>query len=119
MTFLDAIEQIMKADTLLYNSENSGTIHWLACKRGFLTENCENTTKSNFWNVEIDHDILNKGILSFTEPIVNRSVKIFTLEGKLIFSTTLNGKQLKLPKRTFGIYILQIDELTKKIIINN
>ena len=119
MTFLDAIEQIMKADTLLYNSENSGTIHWLACKRGFLTKNCENTTKSNYWNVEIDYDMLNQGVLSLTQPIVNGSVKIFTLEGKLIFSTILNGKQLKLPKRTFGIYILQIDELTKKLIINN
>ena len=119
MTFLDAIEQIMKADTLLYNSENSGTIHWLACKRGFLTKNCENRTNSDFGNVKIDHYMLHEGILSFSKPIADGSVKIFTLEGKLIFSTILNGKQLKLPKCRFGIYLLQIDEFTKRLIINN
>ena len=39
MTFSNALEQIMKADTLLYNSENSGIINWLACYRGFIIEN--------------------------------------------------------------------------------
>ncbi len=119
MTFSDAIEQIMKADTLLNNAENSGTIHWLACKRGFLTKNCENISKTNIWNLEIDYFMLNQGILSLTEPINNGSVKIFTVEGKLIFSTILNGKELQLPKCRPGLYILQIGTLTKKIILKN
>ena len=119
MTFSDAIEQIMKADTLLNNAENSGTILWLACKRGFLTKNCENISKTNIWNLEIDYSMLNQGILSLTEPINNESVKIFNVEGKLIFSTILNGKELQLPKYSSGIYILQIGTLTKKIILKN
>lgn len=118
MNFSDAFDQIMKADTLMYNSENSEILHWVGCNRGVLTENCENIVEKNISKFNINYTLLNQGILELSHPTLNTSVKIFTLDGKLYFSKILNGKHIKLPDIKQGIYILQIDQFSEKIIIN-
>ena len=57
MSFSNAIEQIMKADTLLYNAANSSIIHWLACNRGFLSASCENKTIKPLDKSKLDYFI--------------------------------------------------------------
>ncbi len=116
MNFSNAIEQIMKADTLLYNSENSGIIHWLACERGFLSKNCDNKTYKPKRRLEIDYLINQQGLLSLNQPIFNTKTQLFNLEGKLLFSKTLTGSQFQLPIYSKGVYILKIGEFSGKLI---
>ena len=115
MTFSNAIEQIMKADTLLYNSENSGIIHWLACNRGFIIENCENKSFTLTNKSRMDYSITQDGFISLNQKVVDVEIQLFSMEGKLIFSDFMTGSQFQLPVLSKGIYILKIDEFSGKI----
>ena len=103
MSFSNAIEQIMKADTLLYNAANSSIIHWLACNRGFLSASCENKTINPLDKSKLDYFITPQGLLCLNHPLFNASIQLFTLEGKLVFSTILNGNQLQHYKSTENV----------------
>ena len=115
MTFSNALEQIMKADTLLYNSENSGIIHWLACNRGFIIENCENKSFTLTNKSRMDYSITQDGFISLNQKVVDVEIQLFSMEGKLIFSDFMTGSQFQLPVLSKGIYILKIDEFSGKI----
>ena len=115
MTFSNALEQIMKADTLLYNSENSGIIHWLACNRGFIIENCENKSFTLTNKSRMDYSITQDGFISLNQKVVDVEIQLFSMEGKLILSDFMTGSQFQLPVLSKGIYILKIDEFSGKI----
>tara|TARA_Y100000589_G_scaffold22177_1_gene18448 strand:- start:3958 stop:5535 length:1578 start_codon:yes stop_codon:yes gene_type:complete len=115
MNFSNAIEQIMKADTLLYNSEHSGIIHWLACNRGFVIENCENKSFTITNKSQIDYSITHDGFISLSQKLINVKIQLFSMEGKLIFTDFITGSQFKLPTLSKGVYILKIDEFSRKI----
>ena len=116
MTFSNAIEQIMKADTLLYDAANSSIIHWLACNRGFLSASCENKTVKPLEKLKLDYFITPQGLLCLNQSLFNAKIQLFTLEGKLVFSKVLNGNQLQLPTYSRRVFLLKIDELSRKII---
>lgn len=118
MTFSNAIEQIMKADTLLYNSNNSSTIHWLACNRGFLSESCENNNQKLVEKSKLDYSITSQGLLCLNQFLFKANIKLFSLDGKLVFSKVLNGSQLQLPISLNGVYLLKIGEFSEKIIFD-
>ncbi len=115
MNFSNAIEQIMKADTLLYNSENSGIIHWLACNRGFVIEDCENKSFTITNKSQLDYSITHDGLILLNQRLVDEEIQLFNIEGKLIFTDFMTGSQFKLPALSKGIYILKIDEFSWKI----
>ena len=116
MTFSNAIEQIMKADALLYDAANSSIIHWLACNRGFLSVSCENKTVKPLEKLKLDYFITPQGLLCVNQSLFNAKIQLFTLEGKLVFSKVLNGNQLQLPTYSRRVFLLKIDEFSRKII---
>ncbi len=117
MTFSNAIKQILKADTLLNNAKNIGLIEWLACKRGFLTGNCETNVQKPENSIALDYKVNQNRLLAFNQEIALSKVQLFNLEGKMIFYDFVSGKQIQLPALHRGVYILRINELSEKIIL--
>jgi len=71
------------------------------------------------WHVAMNPD--NIDINSVTE--ITTSIKIFTIQGKMIFnqelnlSKGLNNKMINLNEYTKGLYFLKIGDKTQKLII--
>tara|TARA_Y100000589_G_scaffold319084_1_gene347242 strand:+ start:871 stop:2451 length:1581 start_codon:yes stop_codon:yes gene_type:complete len=118
MNFSNAIDQIMKADTLLYNSKNAGIIQWLACNRGFITKKCETNIKKPEMTIAMDYMVNGEGLLSFNQGITLSKIELFNLEGKKLFSEYTEETQIQLPILPKGIYIIRINEFSEKIILH-
>ena len=115
MNFLNAIEEIMKADSLLYNSNNASVIRSLACNRGFFTEKCENNIGKSINNLGIDYSISKEGLISLNQKVLDAKIEMFNLEGKLIFSDIFTGIDFQLPNLSKGLYILKVNQFSGKI----
>jgi len=54
-------------------------------------------------------------ISTLSQKLINVKIQLFSMEGKLIFTDFITGSQFKLPTLSKGVYILKIDEFSRKI----
>lgn len=87
MTFKDAGEALLDADTVLYNGLYSPTIHWVLCERGFITENCSNFTPEITENTLI-YQIHNQNLVLAELPSVENTLRIYDSRGRLLHQET-------------------------------
>ena len=115
MTFPEAYQQILKADSILYNANNSSMLIWLGCKRGFLTQNCElkNTIVSQ--EVQVDYSLLRQKTLRLIDLQKEELIEIFSTEGKLVYKGFIKDNSISLSNLSDGIYFLKIDNQSLKI----
>lgn len=116
MTFTNALELILQADTLLYNNQHAGMLLYLACERGFISSNCENSIDELGLEAEIDYALLNQGILRIRNLTSSQLAKIYDSQGKLVLNKTITSEGTILPNMSEGVYILEVDGKTLKFI---
>lgn len=115
MTFTEAYQQILKADSILYDANNSSMLIWLGCKRGFLTQNCELKNTIISQEVQVDYSLLRQKTLRLIDLQDEVLVEIFSTEGKLVYKGFIKDNSISLSSLSDGIYFLKIDNQSLKI----
>lgn len=109
MTFKDAGEALLNADTALYNGANSSIIHWVLCERGFITENCLNNSE-NPSRTKIKFTTINNQLQALGKHYHDNHLKIYDTGGRLVYSKlNWNNSPINLNAFSGGIYIVQLE----------
>ena len=106
----------MKADTLLNNAANGWVLYWVGCNRGFITENCDNSTASNLWTPQIDYELLNQGKLFIKNLTIRAPFQIYTIEGKIVENGIIHQDIIDVSTLAKGAYILEVKNSTLKFL---
>lgn len=113
MDMRDAASYLFIADTALYNGLFSPTIQWILCKRGLSIVDCENKISREeigFKNLSINFQLLQSNQLQLYSLPNTSAVKIFDLEGKLLFiQSNWNNEPIPIGNLAKGHYILQLN----------
>lgn len=106
MTFKDAHNLILQADTALNNSSNSQIIQAVGCSRGLSSPNCTNSISNQFNITEIwiNSSLVKSNQLDFVGMPLNSFIRIYTSNGKLLQQYQYNGQPIYLDN---GFYVVK------------
>ena len=109
MSFPQAAEQIIKADSIMYMGSHSNLLYTTFYTRGFFEKDYGNTINEFDWTPIIDYKLLNQGILSIENIPHSVHVQFLTILGRLIWQEKSVSKPIKLPSVSHGIYLLRLN----------
>jgi hypothetical protein len=118
MTFEDAGQLLIEADTSIYAGFYSPSIKVILCDRGLSSANCENSiTKKDFNQLSLS---INNEILHINNIInTSYSVELYDTNGKVV--TKENSNQISLHNISKGVYFIKLNTglkvYTKKFIV--
>jgi len=120
MTFIDAGQLLLDADTALYKGNHRAEILNILCERGMATNNCPNSIEK--YNTNLRFTISNKTLRILDQPTIPNIVIIYNSKGELIITKIINPpSEIPLKHLSEGVYYLQINSdkktLTQKFVL--
>ena len=110
MSFPQAAEQIIKADSILYAGYHANLLFTIFYNRGFFDEDYGNSTNDNIWVPILNYDLLQKGIVKIENQSNSIHVELYSLSGQLVWRERIQSNYAyTLPSLSRGIYFLRVN----------